>query len=305
MPIPESRLVTWSRQGAITTSKQTHESIRSALAAFKWPVGVKYDVYLQGSYKNSTNIFAESDVDVLVELTSAVRYGSTRLTECDQLRFHRRAQNSPRVTYWQFREMVSEALRNRFGWDRVHETPSGKAFKVTTPYRPADVVVCQTFRNYLTYPVAGYGYPKSVQGVSLYVSTEDRWIDNYPRQPFSKGVAKNERTADRFKRTVRLFKSLRYNLVQHESISEDLPASYFIECLLYNCANPCFRVNLSETFGRVVLDLVQAYLSGKWITFRCLNEQLPLFGNLPEQWSLDSATRFWVALVRRWESWSD
>jgi len=99
MPIPESQLVTWSRQGAITTSKQTHESIRSALAAFKWPGGVKYEVYLQGSYKNATNIFAESDVDLLVELTSAVRCGSTRLNERAQLRFHRPAQSSPRVKY--------------------------------------------------------------------------------------------------------------------------------------------------------------------------------------------------------------
>lgn len=145
MPIPESQLVTWARQGAINTSKQTHESIRSALAAFRWPVGVKFEVYLQGSYRNATNIVGEeSDVDVLVEITSAVRCGSARLSERDQIRFQRRSQNSPRVTYWQFREMVSQVLRNRFV---VRETPSGKAFTVTTPYRPADVVVCQTLRD--------------------------------------------------------------------------------------------------------------------------------------------------------------
>lgn len=262
--------------------------------------------FTQGSYKNATNVVAEEcDVDVLVELTSAVRYGSARLSERDQIRFQRRPQSSPRVTYWQFREMVSQALCNRFGWDGVRESPSGKAFKVTTPYRPADVVVCQPFKDYLTYPIPGYGYPTSVQGVSLYAPTEDRWIDNYPRQHFLKAVAKNERTIDRFKRTVRLFKNLRNDMIEHGSIAEDLAPSYFIECLLYNCGDQCFRVNLGETFGRVVLELVQAYISGKWTAFRCLNEQLPLFGNLSEQWSLDSAIGFWATAVRYWESWRE
>lgn len=262
---------------------------------------MKSEVNLQGSYKNDTNIFdVESDVDVLVELTSAVHHNSTRLTEGEQARFRLQKQIPPRVTYGQFREMVSQALHDRFGWDNVHETPSGKAFRVTTPYRTADVVVCQTFLDYLTYPVAGF--PKKVKGVVFYAPAEKRWIVNYPHLHYLKGVAKNARTAGRFKKTVRLFKNLRSELADHGSISEDLATSYFIECLIYNCSDACFRVNLNETFGRIVIDLVQAYLSGKWAAFRCLNEQLPLFGNPPEQWSLDRAIAFWAALVQYWES---
>jgi predicted nucleotidyltransferase len=303
VPIPESQLLTWSRQGAITTSKQTHESIRSALAAFRWRAGVKYEVYLQGSYKNDTNIFSESDVDVLVEFTTAVRYGSTRLSEPEQARFNLRAQNSPRVSYWEFREMVCDALGSRFGSSSVRESRSGKAFQVTTPYRPADVVVCQTFKDYLTYPVVGFGYPTCVQGVSLYAPTERRWIENFPRQHHLKGVAKNTRTAGRFKRSVRLFKNLRNDMVEHGRTSEDLVCSYFIECLLYNCNDSCFRASLRETVDRIVMELVQAYVSGKWTAFRCLTEQLPLFGELPEQWSVENAIQFWTALVRHCEAW--
>ena len=166
--------------------------------------------------------------------------------------------------------MVSDALHSRFGWNGVHERPSGKAFKVTTPYRPADVVVCQTFLEYLTYPLPGYGFPPKAKGVVFYAPAQQRWIVNYPHLHYLKGVAKNERTAGRFKRTVRVFKNLRSELIDHGSSSEDLSSSYFIECLLYNCSDSCFRVNLSETFGRIVVDLVQAYLSGKWAAFRCL-----------------------------------
>ena len=70
MPIPESQLKTWSHRGAVRTAKQTHESIRKALEAYNWPSEAQYEVYLQGSYKNYTNIRGDSDVDVVVQLNS-------------------------------------------------------------------------------------------------------------------------------------------------------------------------------------------------------------------------------------------
>jgi tRNA nucleotidyltransferase (CCA-adding enzyme) len=71
MGIPESQLQTWSHQGAVTTAKTTHESIRNALAANTSPIRDKsYEVYLQGSYKNTTNIRGDSDVDVVAQLNS-------------------------------------------------------------------------------------------------------------------------------------------------------------------------------------------------------------------------------------------
>lgn len=75
MPIPESQLETWSHQGAVTTAKATHESIRNALTASTSPVrqlvaNGSVNIYLQGSYKNDTNIRGDSDVDIVVELNS-------------------------------------------------------------------------------------------------------------------------------------------------------------------------------------------------------------------------------------------
>ncbi len=70
MAIPEEQLEVWSHQGAITTARQTHESIRTALSSHGWPDGVDFEVYLQGSYKNATNVRGDSDVDVVVQLKS-------------------------------------------------------------------------------------------------------------------------------------------------------------------------------------------------------------------------------------------
>ena len=63
MSISESQLETWSHIGAQTTAKLTHESVRNAIDSYKFPNGVCKDMYLQGSYKNDTNIYADMDVD--------------------------------------------------------------------------------------------------------------------------------------------------------------------------------------------------------------------------------------------------
>ena len=70
MGIPESQLETWSHQGAITTANATHESIRNALNSYEFPDGVDFEVYLQGSYKNDTNIRGDMDVDLAVQINS-------------------------------------------------------------------------------------------------------------------------------------------------------------------------------------------------------------------------------------------
>ena len=72
MPIPESQLSRWSDHGSQDAAKRTHIAIRRALEAYPWPPGVTYDVYLQGSYQNDTNISGDGDVDVVLELKSTL-----------------------------------------------------------------------------------------------------------------------------------------------------------------------------------------------------------------------------------------
>src|SRR5437762_829029 len=86
MPIPESQIETWSRQGAVSSSAATYQSIRTALTAATSPVRNRIltgeaDVYLQGSYRNDTNIRGDSDVDAVVELSSTFY---SNLTEAEK-----------------------------------------------------------------------------------------------------------------------------------------------------------------------------------------------------------------------------
>src|SRR5690554_5735738 len=80
MAIPEDQLDTWSKQGSVTQSKNTYASIKGVLEHSASPYYQRtFSVFLQGSYGNDTNIYADSDVDVVLRLDSTFQY------EIDQL----------------------------------------------------------------------------------------------------------------------------------------------------------------------------------------------------------------------------
>ena len=73
-----------------------------------------YAVFLQGSYGNDTNIYAESDVDVVIRLDSVYHYDTTSLTPQDLATFE--ANSTPGTyPYATFKADVTAALRASFG----------------------------------------------------------------------------------------------------------------------------------------------------------------------------------------------
>jgi len=110
MGIPESQLETWANQGATTTAKATADSVKNALNSYSdWPSGIDYEVYLQGSYKNDTNIRGDSDVDVVAQLNST--FYSNLLEE------QKRTLGLTPATYAlsEFRADVLNILKNYYG----------------------------------------------------------------------------------------------------------------------------------------------------------------------------------------------
>jgi|ERR1035437_324830 hypothetical protein len=60
MSIPQSQLETWSNPGALATSADAYQRVRNVLLAAGSPVANgNADIYLQGSYANSTNIYGD------------------------------------------------------------------------------------------------------------------------------------------------------------------------------------------------------------------------------------------------------
>ena len=127
MTIPESQLSRWSHHGPQDASIRTHQSIRRALDAYRWPTDVTYDFYLQGSYRNDTNISGDSDVDIVIELRSALQHEADLLTEYDRRRLEASFQSA---TYdWNdFRRDALKVLEAGFGKNFVAQ--GNKSIKV-------------------------------------------------------------------------------------------------------------------------------------------------------------------------------
>ena len=117
MAIPESQLDTWSHQGSVTQSSKTYGTVRRALLAG----GTAYEnketkVFLQGSYGNATNIYAESDVDIVIVLRNCWQSDLTNLSEREK-RTYREVYPDASYTYADFKSDVMNALMDRFGTD--------------------------------------------------------------------------------------------------------------------------------------------------------------------------------------------
>ena len=291
MTIPESQLSTWSHHGAQDSSKRTHEAIRRVLDAHQWPRGMTREFYLQGSYRNDTNIRGDSDVDVVLALTSAFQHDWSALPQYQQELLDSSFQ--PAAYGWNdFRRETLKAIEAGFSRGMVSQGNKSIKLRADPPRLAADVVVCMEYRRY----TSRYCY---VEGITLYALRDKRWIVNYPKEHYKNGAAKSSRTWDRYKRTVRMFKNARNHLESEGTISTDLAPSYFVECLLYNAPDSAFRYGIQETYCSIVNWMMQANLRD----LVCQNGQQWLFGPTPEQWSMVNAKTLANQLEYLWNSW--
>lgn len=301
MGIPESQLETWSHQGAVTTSSQVYQSIRAALTSDKSLIkdkinNKKVSVYLQGSYGNSTNIYADSDVDVVVEHHTTWGYDISALSNEEQVLFRT---IYPDATYsWEhFRRDVLQSLRAYYG-TAVEERKKVLAVNVSSYRMTADVLPAIGYRRY--YQFKSDRENISVDGIRFHVPSENnRTVINYPDWHRYYGTKKHEETDGQYKPTVRMFKNARNHLIDNGVIADGLMPSYFLECTLFNVPNEHFVSSLQETFYNIL-----KFLNGANVDiFQCQNGQLPLIGETPEQLRKDNLTAFRRELINLWNKW--
>lgn len=302
MSIPESQLETWSHQGAEATAKATHESIRTALKKYNWPRDVRFDDYLQGSYRNATNIRGDSDVDLVAELTSTFRPEISRLSAPEKQRYEQRYGTEATYNWVNFRSDMLQALRDYYGYSAVSEGKKSLKVEASSGRLPADVVVCMKYRKFLSFPVSGE--PQTIEGMTFWVPTEDRWVINYPKIHHANGTRKQSATSNRYKRTVRMFKNARSYMVQRGLFGDGVAPSYFLECFVYNMPDSRFDNSLQQTYVNALSSFTTAFEEGGYQSYLCQNGQDLLFGDQPEQWRVDNAFALLKALIRLWEDWT-
>lgn len=290
--IPDSQLRAWTGLGAVEASRITYASISSALASVPIP-NTQFKVYLQGSYRNGTNIRGDADVDVVAELTASFTSDRSALSASEKAYLDR----LPDATYqWaDFRKDVLRALVRNYGAEAVSEHNKCITVRQSSGRLPADVLVCVEHRTYRP----GLKHP---EGVAFFTQDDGRRIVNYPNEIYRNLVAKNDRTKN-FKGAVRMFKNARNAAVDRHLIVEEDAPSYHLQNLLYNASDYTYtRGTWSDIFLEVVADLKRKLDSGTALI--ASNEVHPLFGSGDDRWDEGPAHRVIAGLQALWSRWS-
>lgn len=296
MAISEEQLATWAQIGAQVTSRDTYATVRRALVAENTGYHDKrYTVFLQGSYGNDTNIWKESDVDVVIRLDSVFTYDLGSLPPDQQHAF--RAVH-PDATYTQneYRADVLMALRRSFG-SAVAAGSKAVSIRASGNRRKADVLVATLHRKYWRY--GGHADASYVDGISFHKGDGTR-VANFPRQHRENLVAKNQTTNEWFKHIVRIFKNARQRLIDEGYIDDGCAPSYYIEGLLYNVPTHCFGNTYQDSVVACVNWLYEADRSA----LLCANQQYPLLdGDADVTWRSLNCKAFLDALIELWKRW--
>lgn len=300
MPIPASQCDVWQNSGATESAKAAHESVRNALPGRNSAIsGRNFEVFLQGSYKNDTNIRGDSDVDIVVQFNDVFWHDLSALDDGQRQGFSAAYPSSP-LSWDKSDADVQTTLRAYFGNERV--TARNKCLVVSgaSGRLDADVVVAAQYRRYKRF--RSVNDEEFSEGITFWGRNDRRQVINYPKLHYANGTAKNQRAGGYYKRSVRMVKNARTYLVERNELGAATAPSYFVECWLFNVPDERFVADSSATFYNILSWLEE---NPDWSQFVCQNWEYYLFGPTPEQWTLDDAKKLHAALVKLWNSWNE
>jgi len=190
-------------------------------------------IFLQGSYKNRTNVRRESDVDIIVRLDEVYVGDIRELSDADKQKYN--AIPNAVCTFPEFKNDIQVALEKEFGSGFVKR--HSKCVKVLkdTQRVDADVTPCLIHKRFQSYDVTG------AEGLCFWADNRE-YIISFPEQHYDNGVGKNDETKRMYKGIVRILKNIRNQLVDGSVIPQKDMPSFFLECLVWNVPNSLFFV---------------------------------------------------------------
>lgn len=266
MAIPEAQLEVWSHQGSITQSAITYKTIKGALEAQDTAYFDRnFKVYLQGSYGNDTNIIAESDVDVVIQLDDVYYSDLTSLSPEDRIAFDA-ARTPGTYSYDEFKTDVFNALSSKFGND-VISGDKAILIQANGNRRKSDVIVAMQFRRHLSFKnINNQNYE---EGICFFNAKYDR-IVNYPKDHSENLTTKHQSTNRWIKPMIRVLKNFRSKLITDGVLEKGIAPSYYIEGLLYNVPDDKFGASYGDCFINAFTWIQEEAIKPNLV---CANEQ--------------------------------
>jgi len=259
----ESTFTSWA-QGPSPTEQAKAENaerqIREAISASPKLRARNIKVFTQGSYRNRVNVVRDSDVDIGILCYDA--YFAEYPDDNVKAIVESKTMDSV-YTYQTFKNEIEEALVGRFGRPAV--TRGKKAFDIkANTYRvDADVAAFFEHRRYTSQTYY-------LSGVEMIPDDHNPLrIRNWPEQHYSNGVSKNEECGKRFKRVVRVLKSLS-NEMKSAGVQAAKPIpSFLVECLCWNTPNFCltnneYKETIKSTLAHLIVSTNEESKCSEW-----------------------------------------
>lgn len=244
MAISNEQLEIWSHIGAEGQSKNTYHYLKriieDPLSSYK---NCDVNVFLQGSYGNDTNIFSDSDVDIIARMGATYYFNIDNLS--DASKFYFKSNVTPIVyDFPSYKGLLLSHLKSTLGSD-VNEGNKAIFVKENGNRRNADIVASCEYRHYTRY-TSEYDN-EYVEGI-IFWAKDGTEIINYPKLHSANCTAKHKATCGMFKRVVRVAKNLRNRMIKDGAISSEVAPSYFLEGLYYNVPSECYVSSVSQSF---------------------------------------------------------
>ena len=274
----EETLTNWTKPPSDTEETKLANSERMVKDAIKEDSKLSIigtEVFSQGSYANDTNVRLNSDIDINVRYTDGFYFDLPPEITKEVLGL-----TSPsKYSVEEFKNDVEEALVSKFDRESVVRknkclTILGNTYRVET-----DVVPTWNYRR----------YDKSsnyVLGAKLRAD-DSGTVVNFPKQHIENGKEKNSNTTRRFKRLTRIYRKLRYKMIDDGVHVSDSITSFLLECLVWNVPNSIFNDN-STWQDRLKVSIVHLYEHTKY------EEKCDEWGEVSELLYLFRENRKWT-----------
>lgn len=243
----EAVFTTWSKGPSKTEQDRAENAERQIRQAIASSDKLKYrniSVITQGSYRNRVNVRKDSDVDIGVICfdTFFADYPDDNV----KARLDESLSDST-YSYATFKNEIEEALVNRFGKASVSRGSKSFDIKENTYRVEADVAAFFEHRRYTS-------VNDFLSGVEMIPDDlSPPRVRNWPQQHYDNGVNKNTNTTRRYKRVVRILKSLSNEMSSQGIQSAKKVPSFLVECLVWNTPNDHFGRSTYKAEIRAVL----------------------------------------------------
>ena len=217
-----------------TKLANSYKLVKEAIAEDSVLSKKNIEVFAQGSYANDTNVRLNSDIDINVRLSDTVYYDvPTGKTKEDY------GYTDSAYTFEQYKNDVYNALIRKFGAGNI--TRNDKCLTVKENYARVvtDVVPTFKFNRHEESGATSVG--------TKFITDEGYPVVSFPLQHIANGKQKNSTTQKRFKRTTRLFRRIRYKMIDDGLVVSKNITSFLLECLVYNMPDHIFNNNNTWT----------------------------------------------------------